>query len=310
MTDSHDIPIVDAHHHIWDLANHRYPWLDPDKSSIVGDTTAIRRTYGPAEYRSDTGAFNVVATVHLDGGFDPSDAVGETRMVHAAFEKHGFPNAIVASARLDASDLADTIDGHLRASHLFRGIRHIVAWHAIPRLSYVDRPDLLTDAAWVAGYRSLAAYGLSCDMQIYPSQMADAAQLAASTPDTAMIINQAGMPDGLVTGDFGVWRRGIRLMAQSPNVAFKISGFGMLRPDWTLADVRPLIEEAIEVFGADRVMFGSNFPVDKLFGDFARSFDAFIASTHALSHADRIKIFATNAIRIYRIDTSPHHSKS
>ncbi|TGU99813.1 hypothetical protein EN794_003610 [Mesorhizobium sp. M00.F.Ca.ET.151.01.1.1] len=310
MTSSHDIPIVDAHHHIWDLANHRYPWLDPDMPSIVGDTTAIRQSYDPVAYRSDTSAFNVIATAHLDGGFDPSNPVGETRMVHAAFEKHGFPNAIVGSVRLDATDLADTIDGHRKASHLFRGIRHIVAWHEIPRLSYVDRPDVLTDASWVAGYRSLATHEMSCDMQIYPSQMADAAELAASTPDIPMIINQAGMPDGLVTGDFEPWRRGIRLMAQSPNVALKISGFGMLRPDWSLADVRPLIEEAIEVFGTDRVMFGSNFPVDKLFCDFARSFDVFLAATHALSHTDRIKVFATNAVRIYRIDSVSCHSKS
>jgi predicted TIM-barrel fold metal-dependent hydrolase len=204
MTDSHDIPIVYAHHHIWDLANPRYPW------------------------------------------------------------------------------------------------------HEIPRLSYVDQPDLLTDAAWGVGDLCLEAHGLSCQMQIYPSQMADPAHRDASTPDIAMIIN-VDIADGLVTGDFSPWRRGIRLMARSPNVVLKISGFGILRPDWILINVRPLVEEAIEVLGADRVMFGTNFPVDKLFGDFDRSVDALFAWTHAFSHTNRIKVFATNAIRIYRIDSTSHY---
>lgn len=305
MTDSHDISIIDAHHHLWDLDHHRYPWLDPGTPSIVGDTAQIRRNYGPDEYRADAAMFNVAGTVHLDGGFYPLDPVGETRLVQSFHDRFGFPNAIVGAVRLDAEDLDETIRAHLDASPLLRGVRHIVAWHEIGRLSYVDRSDWLADERWVAGYRSLADHGLSGDMQIYPSQMAAAAELASDTPGIPMILNQAGMPDGLVTGDFAPWRRGIRRLAENPNVGIKISGFGMLKPDWTLADLRPLVDDILDAFGTDRVMFGSNFPVDKLFGSFERVFAAYFAATEALADAERDKLFSGNARRLYRMDAMP-----
>jgi predicted TIM-barrel fold metal-dependent hydrolase len=305
MTDSHDIPIIDAHQHFWDLDNHKYPWLAPGTPSIVGDTTAIRANFLPADYAAEAWPYRIVGTVHLDGGFDPSDAFGETRLAQRLHEEAGTPNAVVAGVRLDDPRIEEVLDAHKSASSLLRGVRHIVAWHEIARLSYVDRDDLMSDAAWLYGYGRAAQHGLSVDMQIYPSQMAQAAEIAASHAGTAMVVNQAGMPDGLVTGDHAFWKEGIRRLARVPNVAIKISGFGMLKADWNMDDIRPLVRHIVEEFGPQRVMLGSNFPVDKLFMPLSRLFSAYLESLDFLSDSDRRDVAARNAIRVYRMGIDP-----
>lgn len=301
MTD-YDIPIIDTHQHFWDLANHRYPWLDPGTQSIVGDTSAIRKSFMPADYREQAVPLNIIGTVHLDGGFNPADPVGETKLAQRLHEETRLPSAVVAGMQLDAPDLEQRLHANKEASRLLRGVRHIIAWHEIPRLSYVKRPDIITDPLWLRGFASLDRYGLSADMQIYPSQMPAAAELAARTPGIPMIINQAGMPDGLVTGDHGAWIEGIRLLAQNRNVSIKISGFGMLKPDWNLDDIKPLVVAIIECFGVERVMLGSNYPVEQLFTPMPQLFAAYFECLAPLAPADIERVASGNAIRIYRVN--------
>ena len=302
MTVSHDVLIVDAHQHFWDLTNHRYPWLDAGTPSIVGDTTKIRSDYLPETYIRDAFPFRILGSVHLDGGFDPGNPAGETVLAESFALQTGYPNGIIGAVDLGAPDLEELIQSHISASTRFRGVRQIVAWHEVERLSYVRDPHLMRNAAWRAGYGSLKSWGLSADMQIYPGQMSDAAALAGEYPDVPMIINQAGMPEGLATGDHAAWRRGIRELAQARNVSIKISGFGMLKPDWSIQDVRPLIEEIVDAFGPRRVMLGSNYPVDKLFKPLSELFATYIECLRFVELSDLARICSLNAIDIYRLE--------
>jgi predicted TIM-barrel fold metal-dependent hydrolase len=147
----------------------------------------------------------------------------------------------------------------------------------------------------------LAKYGLSFDLQIYPSQMRTAAKLAAAHPDTAMILNHTGMPVDRDADGIRLWREGMRTLAAQPNVSTKISGFGIINHGWTTESIRPFVLEAIELFGADRAMFASDAPTDKLYARFDQIMDAYDVITADFTDNERAKLFADNAKRIYRL---------
>jgi predicted TIM-barrel fold metal-dependent hydrolase len=131
--------------------------------------------------------------------------------------------------------------------------------------------------------------------------MADAASVARAHPDVPMIVNHTGMPRDRSPDGVVAWRRGLRLVAEQPHVSLKLSGFAMFDPEWTVDSIRPFVLESIEIFGAERCMLGSNFPVDKLHRSYAAIFDAFRSLTADLSPAEQRAIFHDNAQRIYRL---------
>jgi predicted TIM-barrel fold metal-dependent hydrolase len=292
--------IVDAHHHLWQLSDgYKYPWLQ-DKSSgegMLGSLASIAVDYLPAGYRSDTANYDVVKTVHIEAV--PSVAVAETEWLQRIADREGFPHAIVARVELAMPDAERVMATH-KAFRNVRGIRQIANWHKDGRYTFTDR-DYLTDAAWVAGYRLLKKYDLSFDLQIYPGQMIAAAALAHANPDTAMILNHTGMPLERDEAGLAAWRTGMRALAAEPNVFAKISGMGMVEHKWSEASIRPFVLGTIDYFGTDRAMFGSNFPVDRLYSSFDALYGAFESIVASFSESEKAKLFHDNALRVYRI---------
>lgn len=297
-----DFPIVDPHHHLWDLERFSYPWLSarPLPASVAGDVAPIAKSYLLDDYLADTARQNVVKSVHVDAGFDPSQPVEETRWLQSIADQRGFPHGIVARAELHRPDVETTLASHCRFPNV-RGIRHIVNWHPDPAKTYVTKPDFLTDPAWLRGFAQLKRYNLSFDLQLYPSQMADAAALAAAHGDTTIILNHAGMPVDRDPEALSLWRAGMRALGAQPNVWVKISGLGMVDWRWTEQSIRPFVLETIEIFGPDRCMFASNFPVDKLYSSFDALYDAFKSIVSDFSVGERRKLFSDTALAVYRI---------
>jgi len=296
------MPIVDPHFHLWDLERNHYPWLmqRPLPASVAGDVSPIARSYLLEDYRRESTRWQVIAAVHVDAGFDPSDPVAETRWLQEVGAVSGFPLGIVAAAQLHDPAVERVLEAQAAFPNV-RGIRHIINWHQDAAKTYVDRPDLLTDSAWNAGFALLRRYGLSFDLQLYPSQMADAAALAARHPDTLLILNHAGMPVDRDAEGLAAWQAGMRALAAQPNVAVKISGLGMMDWSWTTETLRPTVLETIDIFGVARCMFASNFPVDRLYSSFDTLFDAFDEIVQAFSADERRALFAENARRLYRL---------
>ncbi len=293
---------IDPHHHLWDLERHRYPWLTqkPQPLEVCGDVTPIAKSYLLADYLEDMRNQNLVKSVHVDAGFDPVDPIAETAWLQDLAGRQGFPHGIVARAELDRPDVERILAGHRRFANL-RGIRHIVNWHPDPAKTFVRRPDLLTDDRWLAGFALLRKYDLSFDLQLYPGQMEDAARLASEHPDTLIILNHAGMPVDRDSEGIAQWRRGMRALAANPNVSVKISGLGMLDWRWTTDSIGRFVLETIDIFGADRSMFASNFPVDKLYSPLDTLYSAFRSLTASFSPDERDKLFYANAERLYRL---------
>jgi predicted TIM-barrel fold metal-dependent hydrolase len=299
---SNPLPIVDTHHHLCDLSRNYYPWLmdEPMWKRILGDYTAIRRSYLIADFLADALPQNVVKSVHLQMGWDFADPVGETRWLQGIADRHGYPHGIVAFARLEGDDVEATLDGHAQFANL-RGIRQILNWDPDPVRTFVDRADYMVDPRWLAGFAQLRRRNLSFDLQLYHPQMAAAFELAKRFPDTQIILNHAGMPIDRDPQSLEAWRSAMRKLAQAQNVAVKISGLGVANPNWTEESIRPLVLGTIEIFGVARCMVASNFPVDRLTGSYAATFAAFRSITSELADSDRRALFHDNAMRIYRL---------
>ncbi len=295
-------PIIDPHHHLWDLQRNKYPWLQerPLSPRLEGDIEPIAKDYLIGDYQADIRNQNVVKSVHVESGWDPSDPVGETEWLQQLSDKHGYPHGIVARAALDAPDVEQILENHARYKNI-RGIRHIVNWHRDPVKTYVDRPDLISTKAWRRGFSLLRRFGFSFDLQLYPSQMSDAAELAHSYPDILIILNHSGMPVDRDNEGIRIWRSGMRELAAASNVVVKISGVGAVDWNWTVDTIRPFVLQTIEIFGVDRCMFASNFPVDKLYSDFDRLYASFHEITKHFNRYERLALFHDNAARYYRL---------
>lgn len=304
MTQSGPSPlrIVDPHMHMWNLDRLYYGWLQdkPLPHNPAGDTSGIAyRSYGLDDYLADAAGWWVDKVVHVECGLPPKDQVAETTWLQDMADVRGYPHGIVAGAALNDPGVEAVLEAHA-AHRNVRGVRQILNWHEDPLKTYSQR-DLLVDAQWRAGFALLAKYRLAFDLQIYPSQMAEAAALAAQHPDTPLILNHGGMPTDRDEAGLALWSQGMALLAEQPNVSVKISGFGGVDRAWTADSIRPFVLHAIELFGVTRTMFASNFPVDRVHGPFGRHFDAFDAITRDFSDDERRRLFAETAEHIYRI---------
>ncbi len=297
------LAFVDAHQHFQDLAHNPYPWLsERDRPpALEGDLEQIRRDYLPPDYHRDVAAAEVRKSVHVENGWDRCDPVGETRWLEALIGRTGEPTAIVAYADLADTRVGETLEAHLAASTAVRGIRQILNWHPDPSLQSVPSPDLMQSTAWRNGFALLESRGLSFDLQIYWPQMDQALALASAFPGTTIILDHFGMPIDRTREGVCAWASALRRLAQAPNVAVKLSGLGLGHPAWTALDTVPLLTRTIELFGPERVMVGTNLPVDRLFADGSAIVQALGAAVAPLAEAEAHAVFCGTAERLYRI---------
>jgi predicted TIM-barrel fold metal-dependent hydrolase len=296
--------IIDPHHHLWDLDNNPYPHMKgPESVRIWGPNTKLRHNYLLADFFDDIKNQNVVKSVHVQANYDFADPVGETRWLQAVADapgSRGFPHGIVGWADFMKSDVERVIADHARHSN-FRGIRQIASKHPSEPLLDLAATDYLNDTTWLDNFGLLKKYGLSFDHQITDHQAEDTARLARRHPDVQIILVHMAFPVERHYAGLLRWRENMRKMADCPNVALKLSGLGMTDLHWSVDSIRPLILDGIELFGVDRCMFASNFPVDKVMSDYDTLFNAFKSVVSDFSAADRQKLFHDNAERIYRL---------
>ena len=294
--------IIDPHHHVWDLARNYHPWLcDPDPIPFrYGDYAVLRRNYLPADYRADAAGFEIVGSVYCEAEWDPSDPVGETRWVEEVAARDGLPSACIAQAWLDRPDVADVLAAQA-ASPIVRAIRHKPKAAPSPAEARRGAPGSMDDPAWRDGYGRLAAHGLSFDLQTPWWHLDAAAALARDVPETPIVLNHTGLPSDRSPEGLAGWRSALAVLAAEPNVALKISGLGQPGCAWTVEANGPVIRDAIAIFGVERCMFASNFPVDGLCASFAEIYAGFMRVVADRPRQDHDRLFHDNAVRIYRL---------
>lgn len=297
-----DVEIVDAHHHLWDLGGTlRRPWLEgPAIPFRYGDYSSIRRNYLPEDYRRDAAGQNVVASVYVETEVRPEDEVAETRWVHEIADKHGFPHAVIGHARFEADDLAAVLKGHARYP-LLRGIRKKPTAAKSAAEIVNGAAGSMSDPAWRRGYARLAEHGLHYELQVPWWHLYEAAALARDFPHTRIVLNHTGLPADRSEAGLKGWREAMAAFAGEPNARVKISGIGQPGKPWTIEANRPVVLATIEIFGVERCLFASNFPVDGVCASYDTIFDGFKAIVAHLPASDQRKLFRDNALREYRI---------
>jgi L-fuconolactonase len=279
--------IVDAHHHVWDLTVR-------DQSWIVGTALApIRRTFELADLEGDASAAGVGSTVLVQ----TIPVADETPEFLALAAESRLVAGVVGWVDLTAPDVPDAIAA-LRegpGGKYLVGFRHPVQAEPDPR--WLLRPDV------VRGLRAIAASGLTYDLLVLPHQLGAAVEVAAVLPDLTFVLDHLGKPP-IGAGLVDPWAQDIRMLAALPNVVGKLSGMvtEAAWDAWTVQDLRPYAETALDAFGPERLMFGSDWPVCLLAASYQDVAGAARDLTDTLSRAEREAVFAGTATRVYGLE--------
>ena len=301
---SNDLPIIDAHHHLWQLTGGPlyYPWLQ-DKTPhdfFLGDYASLKRDYLPPDYRADAASHIVMKTVHVEAECRRDQQVAETRWLVEMNAKHGMPNAIVAHAWFHTQNAEDILAQH-KAFPLVRGIRSKPVTSNSPKVSVAGAAGTMQDPNWLAGLRLLRRFGFSWDLRVPTWHLEEAAAVVRANPDIAVVLNHTGFPWDRSADGLAMWRRGMHALAACANVWCKLSCLCLLEGAWDYEDNRRIVRETIDIFGLERCMFASNFPVDGLRVSYRQMFDDFKRMTADLSASERQRLFRDNAAAFYRL---------
>ncbi|WP_347557364.1 amidohydrolase family protein [Robbsia sp. KACC 23696] len=315
-----DLPIVDAHHHLWDRQSGRYLFHEFRDDTASGhrivstvyvQCRSMLRADGPREMQ----AVGEVEFANGIAAMGASGAYGETRWCEG----------IVGGADLTLGDAVDPVIEQMleRSGGRLRGMRNPLAWHAdaaVQSTIVTPPPDLMQQTGFRRGVQRLAKYGLSLDVWLYHTQLDALYELAKATPDVTVVIDHFGGPIGVgpYAGDgaavLSAWQSSLRRLATLSNTRLKLGGAGMpvfghpfaaattppsseaLARAW-----RPYFETCLSLFGASRCMFQSNFPVDKGMFSYHVLWNAFKRLAAQASASERAALFSSTAIDTYRL---------
>lgn len=292
-------PVVDAHHHIWRLE--ATPWLSgPPVPRIFGAYEPLRRDYAIEDYLADAQAAGVAKSVFVQVNVAPGAEVEEVAFARGAAERTGFPHAITCFADLAAPDVGQVLDRALEAAGgRLRAVRQQIHWHEKPLYRFAPRPDVMNDAAWRRGLAEVGRRGLHFELQVFPSQMHDAAALVRNFPGIIFILLHAGMLEDRSRAGWAAWREGMEELAACPNLVTKLSGLGTFERACSVALWRPVVEETIAMLGPERCMFGSNFPIESLWTSYTELVATMRQCLAGLDGVGRRAVLQGTATRIY-----------
>ncbi|MBS0247453.1 MAG: amidohydrolase family protein [Proteobacteria bacterium] len=295
----YDGPMIDTHHHIWlrkDVA-----WLaDPPVPRMFGDYFGIRRDYPVEEWMADIVPQGAVKSVHVTAMWGPGKALEETKWLQAVADKHGYPHGIIANVDLAAPDAGAALKAQMQYPNV-RGVRHMLYYDKQPERQGCPRPDFCNDANFRRGFAALEQHDLHFELQIYPYQARYAAELLKAHPNVRMILVHAGMLTERTSAAIDEWRAALTMLAAFPNLHVKLSGLGMYSLGLTYPQARQVIRDTIQIFGIERTLYGSNFPLEKLHLSYADFFAIYRRVMAEYPAADQRAVFHDNAARFYRL---------
>jgi len=292
-------PIVDAHHHLWRKAD--LPWLSgPMLPRIFGEYEAIRRDYLIDEFHQDMDSCGVIRSVYVQTNWPEAGALDEVAWAQSISNQHHFPHAIVGYANLADPHVGRLLDAQM-VHPGFRGVRQQLHWHANPLYRFAPVPDLFLDPQWQRGLAQVQERGLIFELQVFPDQMADAVKLVHQFPKQSFVLLHAGMLVDFSPDTLNAWRTGLQALADCPNVCTKLSALSTFARRCDLDIWQPTVHETLSLFGAERCMFGSNFPVEKLWTSYAHLVDVMHQCLRDYPESTQKAVWHDTATRVYRL---------
>ena len=296
------IPIIDAHHHIFRQAD--LPWLlGPMVPRIFGPYETIRRDYPIAEYLDDLKTSNVVGSVYVQVNWAKNRAIEEAVWVQSVADTAGWPHAIIGYADLLDEDPSLTLNA-LAKIPLVRGIRMQLHWHENPQYRFAAAPDMMNSALFRKNFVKVADCNFVFELQVFTGQMKDAANLAAAFPSVTFVLQHAGMLEDMSKEGRALWHEGMQRLADKTNIVSKLSALGTFIHRNDPAHIADVIHETVAIFGSDRCLFGSNFPIEKLWTSYAELVTAHRAAVSTFSPEWQLAMLHDNAVRVYRLDST------
>ena len=269
---------------------------------FFGDPTPIQHNYLASDFLDDIGDLPVTKSVHIQVGADLSDTITETLWLQSEAEHtpRGIPNAIVAFCDLGASDTDEILDAHLESRNL-RGVRQIVG-RSPDEDAKSTSGRLLGNPIWIENLARLPSRRLSFDLQLIPAQLPAVTEVLSGIPDLRVALCHCGSPHDQSEDGLAFWRRELARLAELPNVFCKLSGFCMFEQNWNAERVRATALAAIDIFGVNRCMFGSNFPVEKLYVSYQELYASYLEIIDSFSDSEKHALMAGNARQFYRLE--------
>ena len=291
--------IIDAHHHIWRRAD--LPWLDgPMQPRIFGAYEAIRRDYLIDEYLADLAGSGVTRSVYVQCNWRKHSFEEEVSYVQRVSDETGFPQAIIGYADFLAADIRPQLD-RLTKYPAMRGLRMQLHWHENPQYRFAAGPDIAREPMFKRNVARLADYDWTFDLQVFAGQMDGAAELAASAPKVTFVLQHAGMPEDLSADGRTQWRSAMRRLAACPNVVSKLSGLGTFIHRNDPEHIAAIVRDTIKIFGPARCLFGSNFPIEKLWVRYGDLIAAYRGALEPLGEATARAALHDTASKVYRL---------
>jgi L-fuconolactonase len=275
--------IIDSHQHFWQVGRFDYPWMRSDNEVLYRD-------YLPAQLAPVLRENGVSKTVLVQA----SNSVAESRWLLQLAAENSFIAGVVGWVDLTSLETASQLE-ELTADPKFKGVRHLV--ESEPDDDWLVRFEVLSNL------KLLSAFNLSFDLLVHARHLKHARLLADRNPELSLVIDHMAKPP-IARGDFDEWARELRPLAEYPNVYCKLSGLVTEAKwtNWKTDDLRPYVDYALELFGAERVMFGSDHPVCLLAASYKQVLESFQKLLKDLSETDREKIFNSNGARFYRLN--------
>ncbi len=274
-------PIVDSHVHFWDQGMFDYSWLD--------GFDALAGPFLPDQLPAVVAGTSVENLVFVQADCTPGQAIAEVSWVTGLRDLDSRISGIVASAPLDEATVRPILDEY-STNPLVKGVRRNIQGEA-PGFS-----KLL-----IRGVQALAERNLSFDICVFWHQLREVIDLVDAAPDVRFVLDHLGKPP-IRSGEFQPWANDLSDLAKRPNVSAKLSGI-VTEADltsWQASDLRPYVQHAIEAFGTQRLMFGSDWPVATL----ATTYDDWLTTARylaALDDAEEVAVFRSNALDFYRL---------
>lgn len=275
---------IDAHQHFWNLDRVEYPWLTPRLA-------AIYRTFEPPELQPQLKAAGIDYTVLVQA----ANSYEDTEYMLQQADRYSWIGAVVGWVPLLEPREAERALQHCARHPAFRGVRHLI--HDEPDPDWIMQERVLESLALVA------RAGLSFDfVAVYPNHLEHVPAVAARIPDLKIVIDHLAKPP-IVSGDLEPWAKQMAAAAAYPNVYAKISGLNTAADwvNWTAEDIKPAIDKAIDLFGVDRLMFGSDWPFGLLAGDYTKVWNETQEALKGRTESELDALLGGTASRVYTI---------
>jgi L-fuconolactonase len=274
--------VVDAHLHIWDLERSEYSWLTPELGPLYA-------TFTPEQARAELAAAGIASAVLVQA----EDSERDTELMLEAAGRHPWIAGVVAWVQLDDTAAAERQLERWSGEPRVRGVRHLV--HDDPRDDFLALPAVL------ASLRRLAERGIPFDVpDAWPRHLAATADLAAALPDLRVVVDHLGKPPFGGAG-WERWSATLASVAARPNTVAKVSGLQVPGRPFTVAEVRPAWETALELFGPARLMWGSDWPLTVLVGGYQQAWEVMSSLIAELSPDERAQVRSSTAASVYKL---------